>query len=116
MGTEKNFAPRVAAVIDVTNIFADKVTDDGCFNLPHQVCCKNKPAIQSNYHVQPAALAFLRNLSSQHSDARGDTLCRIRRSFSGSREGRFARPRHNASSAITIPARVLSSAANSAAT
>src|SRR3977135_2748846 len=109
MGTEKNFAPRVAAVIDVTNLFADKVTDDGCFNLAHQVCRKNKPAIQSNYHVQPAALAFLRNLPSQRADARSDTLCGIRRSFSRSRKGRLARARHNASSAITIPARVLSS-------
>src|SRR5882724_11742897 len=116
MGTEKNFAPRVPALIDVTNILAHEMANDGRLNLPHQVCCKNKSAIQGNHHVQPAALAFPRNLSAQRADARGDTLCGKRRSFSRLRNRHFAQASHNASSAITIPARVLSSAANSAAT
>src|SRR5882672_875798 len=103
-------------MIHVTNIFAYEVADNRRLDLPHQVCRKNKSAIQGDYHVQPAALGFPRNLSAQHGDARGDTLCGIRRSFSRSQDGCFARSSHNASSAITIPARVLSSAANSAAT
>src|SRR6266849_2875835 len=116
MGTEKNFAPRVPALIDVTNIFAHEMANHGRFNLPHKVRRKNKSAIQSNYHVQPAALAFPRYLSAQRTDARGDTFCGKRRSFSRMGDRHFARASHNASSAITIPARVLSSAANSAAT
>src|ERR1700674_679740 len=116
MGTEKNFAPRVPALIDVANIFAHEMADDGRLNLPHKVCRKNKSAIQGNYHVQPAPLAFPRYLSTQRADARGDTLCGKRRSLSRMRDRHFARASHNASSAITIPARVLSSAANSAAT
>src|SRR6266403_4425372 len=115
MGTEKNFAPRVPVLIDVTNILAHEMANDGRLNLPHQVCCKNKSAIQGNHHVQPAALAFPRNLSAQHADARGDTLCGKRRSFSRLRNRHFAQASHNKSSAITIPARVLSSAATSAA-
>jgi hypothetical protein len=74
MSTKKNLAPRVPALIHVTNIFADEMADDGGLDLSHQVCCKNKSAIQGNYHIQPAALAFPRNLSTQRVDARGDTL------------------------------------------
>src|SRR6267378_2200845 len=116
MGTEKNLAPRMPALIHVTNIFAHEMADNGRLNLPHKVCRKNKSAIQGNYHVQPAALAFPRYLSAQRAHARGNTLCRERRSLSRLRNRHFARASHNASSAITIPARVLSSAANSAAT
>src|ERR1700704_3867609 len=116
MGTERNLAPRMPALIHVTNIFAHEMADNGRLNLPHKVCRKNKSAIQGNDHVQPAALAFPRYLSSQRADARGDTLCGKRRSFSRLRNRPFARANHNTASAITIPARVLSSAANSAAT
>src|SRR5712664_2805123 len=116
MGTEKNFAPRVPALIHVTNFFAHEMADNGRLNLPHKVCRKDRSAIQANHHVQPAALAFPRNLSAQRADAIGDTLCGKRRSFSRLRNRHFAQASHNASSAITIPARVLSSAANSAAT
>src|SRR3981189_693885 len=116
MGTEKDFAPRVPALIDVTNILAHEMANDGRRNLPHQVCRKNKSAVQRNHHVQPAALAFPRYCSTQRADARGNTPCGKRRSLSRMRDRYFARASHNASSAITIPARVLSSAANSAAT
>src|ERR1700704_2257509 len=116
MGTEKNFAPSVPALIDVTNIFAHEMANDGRFNLPHKVCRKNKSAIQGNYHVQPAALAFPRYLSAQRAHARGNTRCGKRPSLPRLQNRHFARASHNASSAITIPARVLSSAANSAAT
>jgi hypothetical protein len=51
MGTEKNFTPRVAALIHVTNILAHKVADYRCFDLPHQVCRKNKSAVQRNYYI-----------------------------------------------------------------
>src|SRR6267143_884997 len=116
MGTEENFAPRMPALIHVTNILAHEMTNHGRLNLPYKVCRKNKSAIQGNHHVQPAALAFSRYLSAQRAYARGDAPCGKRRPFSRLRNRHFAQASHNASSAITIPARVLSSAANSAAT
>src|SRR5882672_1711643 len=102
-----NFAPCVPAVLDVPYLFAHEVTNNRRVDLPHQVRRENNTAIQSNDHIQPPSLALPRNLFPQ-----GCYLCcNARRGIT-----RSLSTAQSFSSAITIPARVLSFAANSAAT
>src|ERR1700730_4503628 len=111
MGPEKDFPPRVPAMMNVAHIFADKVTNNWRVNLPHQIRGKNKPAIQGNHDIQTPALALSRNLFSENRDAGGNSLRGKHRCFSHRQVCRSTRANHKDSSATTIPARVLSSAA-----
>jgi len=84
-----------------------EVTYNRCANLPHQVRGEDETTVQSHDHIQPPAFALARNFPAQRGDTYGDARRGISRSFSRAQ---------SCSSAITIPDRVLSSAANSAAT
>src|SRR5467141_2715710 len=106
--TKVNFAPRATAVLDVPHFFANEVANNRRVDLPHQVRRENKTAIQRDDHIQPPPLALSRNLFPQSRHACGDARRGIRRSLSAAQIC--------LSSATTIPARVLSFAANSAAT
>jgi hypothetical protein len=107
MRAKQDLAARVTALMHIPHVCANKVADDRGADVADQIGRENKPTIQGHEHIQPAASTFARNLFSQ----RCNSGCNAR--------GGKCRPfpsTQRCSSAITIPFRVLSSAAKSAAT
>jgi hypothetical protein len=60
--TESHFTPRVASLLNVTHVLADKVANRRRVDMPYQVRSEYEPAIQRNHYIQPLAVAHSRNL------------------------------------------------------
>src|SRR5262249_26780927 len=103
---EENLAPRIPALLHVADILTDEMTYHWDVETPDKVSGKNEAAIQRDNNVQPAPSIGARNIPAQ---------CRY--PTADSRGGVCRGPSvHEFSSAIKTPTRVLSLAANSAAT
>src|ERR1700682_2078069 len=105
-------------MIDIAHVLADERTNPRGSNLSYQVCSEYQASIQSHYHIQTAPLISSRNLSTQLRNSGGNSRWRKRRGLFAVAFGlgRFSATHEIFSSAITIPARVFSLGANSAAT
>src|SRR4029077_14984587 len=100
---KRNFAPRVPALLDVSNIFADEVADHGGVDPANEIRGKNKAAIHGYRHVDAPAAVRPGNFPAQSRDPSGNARGGIARALA---------PAHRiGSSAITVLACVLSCAA-----
>src|SRR5580704_4753352 len=114
--TEINFAPLVAAVSYVPHVLAHEVTNDRSVNFANQVGGENKSAVQRYDHIHAASLVRPRDFFTKRRNPRADSRGGISRSARRTRLDRWAVTHQDFSSAIKIPVRVPSFAANSAAT
>jgi len=75
---EMDFAPRQAAVLNVTNLRTNEMANDRAIEVPQQVGGKDIAMIQNDDDIQPALAVLARDLPSQHRHASGDLAGRIR--------------------------------------
>src|SRR5580700_1354851 len=113
---EINFSPRMPAVIHVSHILAHEVANDGSVDLANQIGGKNEATVKGHNHVHSPPLIRPRDFSSQRRDPRANSRGGKSRTARHTRLDRWAVTHQDFSSAIKIPVRVLSLAANPAAT
>ena len=74
---ERDFAPRVAALLNVAHVLANKMANHRCAELPDQISGENEAAIQRNDHVQAAPFVGPGDFLAQSGDPGGNSRGRI---------------------------------------
>src|SRR5580700_4657598 len=115
-GAEINFSPRMPAIIHVSHILAHEMANHRGVNLANQIGGKDEATVKCYNHVHSPPPVGPRDFSSKRYDPRANSRGGKSRTARRIRLDRWAVTHQDFSSAIKIPVRVLSLAANPAAT